>query len=187
MTAPPSPDPGSLHTLAALLRDLAAAVDVQRLVAMTNSLETPWVSPAADRARDHWAQADGHARTGADELRALAEHLAALAAAVPDVPAPPMSWPVQRPHGDPGPTAPDGVVIVMPEWTAALAQMWQAAATAIADGLSRVRTTGSSLPPGTSTTALLDRAMGPRSNTALAAAHYLEAAGVATAEVTGEP
>lgn len=153
---------------------------------MTNSLETPWVSPAADRARDHWAQADGYARTGADELRALADHLAELASAVPDVPPPPMSWPVQRPHGDPGATAPDGVVIVMPEWTAALAQMWQAAGRAIADGLSRVRTTDSSLPPGTPATALLDRATGPQSHTALAAAHYREAAGIADAEATGE-
>lgn len=186
MTAPPSSDPESLSTLATSLRDLAAAVDGQRLVAMTNSLETPWVSPAADRARDHWAQADGHARTGADELRALADHLAELASSVPDVPPPPMSWPVQRPHGEPGATAPDGVVIVMPEWTAALARMWQAAGTAIADGLSRVRTTGSSCPLGAPATTLLDRATGPQSHTALAAAHYREAAGVAHAEAAGE-
>ncbi len=183
MTAPPSPDPEDLPALTAVLRQLAAAVDAQRLVAMTNSLETPWVSPAADSARDRWAEADGRARTGADELRTVADHLDALATSGHDVP---MTWPAQRPHGDPGPSAPEGVVIVMPEWTAALAQMWQAGATTIADGLSHVRQTASALTSGPPVSAILERALGPRSNTALAAEHYREAAGIAAAEATGQ-
>jgi hypothetical protein len=186
VTAPPSPDPEDLPALTAVLRQLATAVDAQRLVAMTNSLETPWVSPAADSARDRWAEADGRARTGADELRTVADHLDALATSGHDVPTPPMTWPAQRPHGDPGPSAPDGVVIVMPEWTAALAQIWQAGATTIAAGLSHVRQTASAFTSGPPVSAILERALGPRSNTALAAEHYRAAAGIAAAEATGQ-
>ena len=187
MTAPPTPAPDDLQAVADLLRELATTVDAQRLVAMTNSLETPWVSPAADSARDRWSDADGRARTGADELRTVADHLSALAASGPDVAAPPMTWPAQRPHGDPGPSAPDGVVIVMPEWTAALAAVWLAGAATVADGLSHARTTASALVLSPAVSALLERAMGPQSNTALAAEHYREAAAIAAAEATGEP
>lgn len=186
MTAPFTPDPEKLRSMAAVLRELATTVDAQRLVAMTNSLETPWVSPAADRARERWAQADGRARTGADELRTVAEHLDALSAVGNGVCPSSMTWPAQRPHGDPGPTAPAGVVIVMPEWTGALAQMWQASATSIADSLLKVRTTASTLVLDAPAGALLDRALSPQSNTARAAEHYREAAEIASGEATGQ-
>lgn len=175
---------GSLDATAELLRELATAVDAQRLVAITNSLETPWVSPAADRARDHWAQADGAARTGADELRALSDRLVTLAADSGEAPL--MTWPVQRPYGDPGATAPDGVVIVMPEWTDALASVWQAVATTILDELLKVSTAAAALPLDASTLALFQRVLGPQGNTALAAEHYRLAAEIATAEATGQ-
>jgi len=183
MTAPASPDPQGCSTIGALLLELATAVDAQRIVATTNSLETPWVSPAADRARTQWSQADGRARTGADELRALADHVHRLAAGDESLP-PPMTWPAQRPPGDPGPTAPDGVVIVMPEWTAALAEVWHAVATAITDGLSRARATPFAPALDAPDSALLERALGPHSSTALAAQDYRKAAEIAIAEAT---
>lgn len=74
----------------------------------------------------------------------------------------------------------------MPEWTAALAQSWQAGATTIADGLSHVRKTASAFTSGPPLSALLEQALGPRSNTALAAERYREAAEIAAAEATGQ-
>ena len=185
MTPPSSPDPQECSTVGALLLELATAVDTQRIIATTNSLETPWVSPAADRARTHWSEADGRARTGADELRALADHLHRLTAARGE--AEPMTWPAQHPPGDPGPTAPDGVVIVMPEWTGALAEVWHAVASAITDGLSGARATASAPALDAPVKMLLERALGPRSSTALAAEGYRKAADLATAEASRTP
>ncbi len=76
------PDPSEFDDAARLLDQIGSATDQQAGLARERSSSTAWRSGRADRARMTWAEADGLARTAADELRTAARVLRRIADAV---------------------------------------------------------------------------------------------------------
>lgn len=76
------PDPSEFDDAARLLDQIGSATDQQAGLARERSSSTAWRSGRADRARMSWAEADGLARTAADELRTAARVLRRIADAV---------------------------------------------------------------------------------------------------------